>query len=185
MNARPSWVDFCRNFKEKCFSGPQTWVTQGIVVFEKALKMIYKSKLLHNVWINWEIPAIVWPAVKAHWAQCASILFFFFFCALHESLFSLLLSSQVSIGFGDAKGNFDFYLLGWPWMIDFDQKPYFVQSNVIPVLICLFVCLIWALSFRSIRFSDAKGNFDFYLQGWPWMINLILVLVCLFVWSGL
>ena len=46
------------------------------------------------------------------------LLFFFAF-----RVQSLLLSSQVSIEIDDAKGNFDFYLLGWPWMIDFDFKP--------------------------------------------------------------
>ena len=48
--------------------------------------------------------------------------------------FSLLLSSQVSMGFGDAKGNFDFYLLGWPWMIDFDQKACAFQSYAAALL---------------------------------------------------
>ena len=66
--------------------------------------------------------------LQQHWSLVLEITLFFF--APLRSLFSLLLSSQVSIGFGDAKGNFDFYLLGWPWMIDFDQKPYYFQSCV-------------------------------------------------------
>ena len=59
--------------------------------------------------------------LQQHWSLVLEITLFFF--APLRSLFSLLLSSQVSIGFGDAKGNFDFYRLGWPWMIDFDQEP--------------------------------------------------------------
>ena len=63
------------SFIRGLFLVPKLWNPRPCCIW-KSFIMIYLTKLPHNIWINWEIPAIVWLAVRAHWAQCASILFF-------------------------------------------------------------------------------------------------------------